>query len=242
MDGLPVHVFLLCYNEAPLLPHAVRHYKKYLPTCKITIYDNYSTDTSREIAAGLGCDIMVWGSDNILDDRIQVMLKNSVWKTVSSGWIIVADMDEFLCVTEDDLRSEHARGTTLLRTRGLDMIGESETLDLTDIDLQGVRKYVRNTQEDKTVCFRREAVVEMHYTLGAHLCDPHGMRVWSDTVYDLKHMSYLGLPFILNKIMKRYERTELMRTMGIAIHYTNDPDAIRRDFESRLQQSELLDA
>jgi hypothetical protein len=49
-----MNVFLLCYNERAMLPHTVNHYKKHLPSCTITVYDNESTDGSAALARQLG--------------------------------------------------------------------------------------------------------------------------------------------------------------------------------------------
>jgi hypothetical protein len=243
-----IHVYALCYNESVLLPHMVAHYRRWLPSCTITVFDNYSTDNSRDVAASLGCEVVLLNSGGIMDDRLHASTKNSVWKDLERGWVIVIDMDEFLCVTEDDLRYEDEQGTVVLRTRIADMVGESQTLDLTDIDIHAIRKYVPGLTDGKRICFRREKVGEMHYTLGAENCNPHGPGgaherplAVSSKHYLLKHFSYIGLPFITNKMIKRYERTELMRQHGYAIHYTNNIEAIQADYMDRLRRAVLLD-
>ena len=101
-------------------------------------------------------------------------------------------MDDFLCVTED-LAKEMNNGTTILKITGYEMIGESNTLDLSDIDLQEIKKYVENKWESKSLCFLREAITNMNYDVGAHKCDPNGNIVYGLNVYINKHMNILGI-------------------------------------------------
>jgi len=231
---MKIHVFLLCYNESAILPHTIKHYRTHLPSCKIIIYDNKSTDNSVEIAKELGCRVISWNSGDILNERKQTAIKNNCWKEINNGWIIVADMDEFLCITEEELLHEKKKGTSILKVKGIDMIGESESFDLTDIDLQIINKYEENVSESKNLCFFRKKIKEMHYDLGAHTCYPQGQIKYSSKEYYNKHMSYLGLKFITNKILKRYERTRKMRKKGLAIHYTDEIQKITDSYYSKL--------
>jgi glycosyltransferase involved in cell wall biosynthesis len=236
---MEINVFLLCYNESALLPHTIKHYKKYLPSCKITVYDNESTDNSAQIAKELGCSVIFWNSNNILNEEIQIYLRNTIWHE-SKGWIIVADMDEFLCITEDDLRNEMNNGVTILKIKGYDMIGESQTLDLTDIDLQEITKYVENSGEDKYLCFFREPIIDMNYGPGSHICYPCGTTIYSSNVYINKHMNYLGLNFIINKLTERYKRSEKMRKKGWSCHYTNDVEEIKKRYTNNINMCKYL--
>jgi hypothetical protein len=235
-----INVFLLCFNEAPLLRHAITHYKKYLPSCNITIYDNESTDDSVKIATELGCTIVSWNSNNIHDEPMQISLRNKIWKNCKNGWIIMADMDEFVCVTEDDLINEMKSGVTILKLEGYDMIGESETLDLTDIDLQKIKKYIINKDESKHLCFLREAITDMNFGPGSHVCSPIGNIVYSSNVYINKHMSIMGLPFLKNKMIERYKRNEKNRQVGMCVHYTTNIEQIEQMYISSINNSKLL--
>jgi hypothetical protein len=237
---MEINIFLLCYNEGYLLPHTINHYKKYLPSCKITIYDNESTDNSVEIAKSFGCDVVSWSSNNIHDERIQINLRKNIWKKVNNGWIIMADMDEFVCVTETELLEEMNNGTSILEIEGKDMIGESDTLDLTDINLQEIKKYVENIYESKKICFLREKIREMNYGCGSHTCNPEGEIKYSLKNYINKHMNILGLKFIINKNIKRYERNEEMRKKGWSIHYTTNTDNIIKNYMNVLVNHKIL--
>ena len=231
MESSPIYIFLLCYNERALLPHTIAHYKRYIPSCKITIYDNESTDGSVELARSLGCSIQSWSSNDIVNDYKYINIKNNCWKSITNGWIIVADMDEWLCITEKELEEERRKGTSILQTRGINIIGTSQTTDLSDIDPSYFQRYVEHPPESKHLCFLREKIKDMSYSIGAHSSMPRGIISYSSTIYDNKHMHYMGLPYVLDKMKKRYARSEKMRQMGIALHYTDDIQKIKEEYE-----------
>jgi glycosyltransferase involved in cell wall biosynthesis len=238
-----VNIFIFCYNESVLLPKTVSHYKKNIPSCTITIYDNESTDNSVEIAKALGCNVISWSSNNIVDDIKLRGYKNGIWKDVKDGWIIVVDMDEWLCITEEELKEEKEKGATLIKVFGINIIGESKTLDLSDVNLDDIDKYEDTNSSIwlcKKVCFLRESIIDMNYYIGAHTCEPNGIIKFSEQIYIMKHMSNLGENFIIDKIIKRYERSEKMRNFNMCSHYTNDIEKIKQDYHYLLMNSKSL--
>ena len=42
-----IHAYFLCYNEATILPHLIKHYLSFCD--KVCILDNFSTDNSVQI-------------------------------------------------------------------------------------------------------------------------------------------------------------------------------------------------
>jgi len=237
---MDINVFLLCYNESPLLPHTINHYKTNFPSCNITIYDNESTDNSIDIAYSLGCDVISWSSDNIHDENLQIKLRNNIWKDVKSGWIIMADMDEFICIDYNTLLIEKNNGTSILSTIGLEMIGESKTLDLSDINLQHITKYIFNPSENKNIVFLRDKITDMNFGPGSHTCNPVGDVHFSHNTYYIKHMNYLGLDYLINKLTKRYQRNEKMRQQGANTHYTDNVQEITDRYNNALNNFHIF--
>ena len=234
---LPVALFLLCHNERVLLPHAVSHYRRYVPKIEITILDNESDDESVALAQGLGCRVLSWGSSDQIDDHKFVTLKNSIWKGISSGWVIMADMDEWLCASREDFAREAQAGVTVLRVYGLNMVAESDRADLSDLDLHAITQAFHMSSRDKLVAFLRPSIKEMNYGIGAHEAHPKGVVVLSPSAYVLKHFERLGLPWLMDKWKKRFNRAQNMHAEGIALHYTDDEAVIVRRQETALRHA-----
>jgi hypothetical protein len=174
-----------------------------------------------------------------MNEYIHANIKNTCWIFVN-GWVIVIDMDEWLCVTEEDLKQEEQEGTTILQVKGLQMVGTSESLTLDDINLHAIRTYQEFDSESKNLCFLRKNLYDMNYSLGEHICKPEGILRYSKKVYLNKHMAYLGLPFIIHKMKQRYQRSTKMRSIGHSIHYINDDEKITKDYTTLLAKSTTL--
>jgi glycosyltransferase involved in cell wall biosynthesis len=224
------HIFIVCYNESVLLPHTIAHYRRTIPYANITILDNESTDGSQDIAHQLGCQIIPWSSQDRMDFYLYNNLKNQCWKHVN-GWVIVVDMDEWLCITDQELEHELQNGTTLLSTRVVDMVAESKNEHLTDIHLHTLNRCVE--KQNKMVCFYRNGINEINFNMD--YCYPVGRIQYSFRNYTIKHMSFLGLPFYTKKILDRYNRTN-----GQCAQYTDNINTITNEYNQHLINSNIL--
>jgi len=236
---IEVHIYLLCNNESVLIGPTIDHYQKQFRNIKleITILDNESTDNSAEIALSKGCEVRPFSTDGKFDDYKNAEFKNHIWKELQdqdededeeqekNRWIIVADMDEWLCISDEDFAYEHAKGTTILTTIGYNIAGNSQQADLSDIDVHSLDHGFYWENESKSLCFKRSEIQEMNYELGAHTCNPVGRIQYSDRKYVVKHMEPLGLPYLIAKFQSRYKRTEKKRLEGewwAGLHYTDN--------------------
>ena len=237
---MKVSIFIPCYNESEIIKDTVKHYRTQFPSCSITIYDNFSTDNSVEIAKSLNCTVIKWNTNNKIDDYKLKDLKNNCWKSVKDGWIIMADMDEWLCITEEQLIIEDSRGTTILTTKGFNMVGGSNSIDLEDIKLQYVNKAVYSISYDKSLCFKRSKIQDINYAFGAHECNPTGQINYSKNKYIIKHMCFLGLPYLIHKMKMKFQRSHDMRQNGLAVHYTNNVDIITKRYTDNDKHDRLI--
>jgi len=221
---------MLCYNEIILLPHTIAHYKKNFPNCKITIYDNYSTDGSDILAESLGCNVIKWDSNNQIDDHKYLEIKNNCWKHVDSGWIIVCDMDEWLQANVNDLLFEDKNNTSILTTKGYDIVITSIKDDFNDVDPHNNVKGIYGSHLSKSICFNKNKISEINYDFGAHKCSPIGTINYSEKEYIIKHNSKMGLMFLINKMVARKKRAHEMQKQGLAVHYNDNIENITKDY------------
>jgi hypothetical protein len=179
-----------------------------------------STDNSVEIAKSLGCNVIYFES-NGLNDIKQSNIKNTCWKHIKNGWVICADMDEWLCITHDELYYEYLSGTTILKIKGINIFGNSKSASLCDINLHILNKGVNYLFESKKLCFFVPSIKSVKYTIGAHTAIFKGDIKYSHKTYINKHMEYLGLKYYLNKKKNRNIRAKISKYTDLRISINN---------------------
>jgi hypothetical protein len=167
-------------------------------------------------------------------------MKNNFWKSKRDGWTIICDMDEWLSISEADIVNESAKGVTIIKTKGYDIIADSKSVNIDDINLHSLTRGVYHKNMSKHSCFNSEVISEMNYEIGAHANSPVGIVKYSDTEYIIKHMDFLGLPFKLSKNVARFERSHTMRSIGLDFHYITDPDYVGKELSKKLESTEDL--
>lgn len=233
---MEINIFLLCYNEEVLIPETIKHYQHFLPNCKITILDNNSTDKSVSIAKQNGCNIITWGDVEEIDDHYYTKLKNNIWKDVENGWIIVCDMDEWLCITIDEFKKERENETTFLNTYGYHMVSDSKCPVLSDINLHKINEGVY--WRFKPMCFFRPDIKETNFNIGTFKQKTRGNFKLSSKKYYFKHMGgHMGFDFYKDKTINRFLRR---KSRTPADHYTDDINKIIKNHNEMVKKKKTI--
>ena len=233
---IAVHLYLLCYNEEHMIHATLIHYQKMFQNIEITVCDNESTDDSIKIAEKYGCNIHIFKTDNKINDFMYDDIKSNLWKKSKADWIVTCDMDEFLCINQQELEKEDQQGTTILTTQGYNMVADSKSETLGDININEINQGWKSEKYSKRVCFKRESIDNMRYTAGCHSCSPIGTKInYSKKKYLLYHFKYLGYPFLCYNYSRNYHRSHDMRQFHMAQHYTDDKEKIKKIMDEALK-------
>ncbi len=105
-----IAVIIPCYNEAAAIGTVVRDFQTALPTARILVFDNNSTDATAEIAHGAGAEVLpapIQGKGNVVRQAFAAI-----------------DADIYVLVDGDATYEAAAapRLVAALRDRGLDMV------------------------------------------------------------------------------------------------------------------------
>lgn len=229
-----VHIYIACFNESSIIRQTFHFYKRQFGNPHFYLLDNHSTDDSTDIAKSFGATIIPWGSTTQKNNRQLAYLKNNVWKlhqrNIIPRWILVCDMDEWLQITPEQLRWEAARGTTILRVKGFQMVSTSVNSKLTDITLANIRHGYADAQYNKRLMFLTPAVNNINYLPGCHVCKPTGCICESHHIYKLGHFKFVGLDFLIHNYVSNYSRTVQDRTHNFSVHYSNNVCSITQKY------------
>ena len=176
-------VYTFSYNSADFMPYFVRHYGD---ADRIVIYDNGSTDISKEYALTHHCEIRDYAclTGNTIRDDVLTVLKNNSWKEAcgKAEWVIVVDLDEFLYhpQLEEKLAEYKKEGITIPLATGYEMVSSvfpvaDDHSRLTDI----VKMGRRNDMYSKWVIFDPNKIEDIDYRLGSHVARPVGQIKFS---------------------------------------------------------------
>ena len=228
-----VTVYCICFNEEVILPFFIKHYRKCFPNCKIVVYDNESTDNSVKIALEADCEVISYNTNNQLSDNKYLEIKNNCWKNVNTPWVLVCDCDEWLCINENQLKSEQEKGATLISSEGYNMCNKENLTDLQEI------KYgIRSTQYDKILCFNRKQISQINYSPGGHSVNPVGKIVYSENKYIMKHIKFFDEDYMVIRYKLFAERmSEANIKNGWGFQYTSSEEIIRKDYKNHLAAS-----
>lgn len=244
-NGPLVTVFLMCFNEERIIDFTVGYYKRQFPQCKITICDNESTDRSVEIAKNLGCDIYSYNTDGVFSETKLTEIRNNIWKThAHTPWVIVCDMDEILTANQNDIIAEDAKGTTILKTKGYEIYGDSTKDDLSNIKgvLDSITKGEHSPGYSKKICFNKMKIQEINFAGGSHTAEPKGDVKYSEKVYLLYHYKKLGFEYYKFTHSRSFPRARLAqsRDIHIGIHYTNNDNKMRENINTQNRAMEVI--
>lgn len=216
-----IDIYLLCFNEENFLQFAIDHYKNMFPNGNIIFYDNMSTDNSEKIILNNGCQIRKFDTNNSFNDQVHMDIKNNCWKESSQNeWVLTADLDELVHVTEEDLKKENLNSSSILSFEGYTLVGGR-----TGYDFLNLKKGIRDGGHDKKHIFNRKLIKEMNYGAGAHAANPIGNVKYSIDKYKVIHYKWISLEAVMNRhnfYAQRMSQTNKKNGWGIQYFWTNE--------------------
>jgi glycosyltransferase involved in cell wall biosynthesis len=210
-----ITIYTITYNESVFLQFFIDHYRSRFPNCNIIVYDNESTDNTRDIALKNGCEVLDYKTNNQIDDDKLRNVKNNCWKSAKTDWVCVCDADECLNINEQELKEEEANGITMIKAEGWNMVNMEDNYDLANI------KYgSRCSPYDKFIIFNKKHIKEINYCHGAHSCSPIGISKKSDKKYLLYHYKDINPDYVYNRhVLYTNRMSDINKKNGWGAHY-----------------------
>jgi len=226
---------IIAWNRQDTIHFTIKHYQQFCE--RVVIYDNHSTDLTRDIALELGADVRLFGKSGILDDQAYLDVKNNCWKSSQADWVIVVDDDEILYHPdlEFHLKLANAMGSTIFRPQGFNIHSDDFPRETFTEILTGEK----NENYSKLCIFNPKEVKEIRYNFGCHAARPVGNLVYDKAKLILLHYRNIGGVERLMARHKEYEKrlSEMNRRLNLGHHYTESEQSKREQWEELSKRS-----
>lgn len=201
---MSVDCFIVAWNESKMIRHTLNHYRQFCTS--ITVYDNCSSDGMADIIRQEYPDVKIipFRTNNKIDEREYLRIKNHCWKKSDADWVIVCDADELLYAPYMSIALSTLKefNCTLPVVRGYNMVSETFPekyfpQHITDQVTQGMPAKPFNKQ----IIFSPRHILDINYSPGCHRCHPRGIMLKQVPEPELKllHYKYLGLDYVKEK-------------------------------------------
>lgn len=197
------------------------------------MFDNYSTDHSRELAVKLGFEVRMFGKQGELNDQHYLDVKNNCWKESRgrADYVIVCDADEFIWGDYTQLTC------SLPASVGFNMISEKLPLhNITEIKTGSPDK-----SYSKQIMFNPNKIREINYVHGCHVNNAVGEITSHDTMQMLHYRMIGGVYRIINRhriYLQRMSQFNHRHNMGH--HYKNSESAKREEWNMLISKSTIV--
>jgi hypothetical protein len=236
MISIPsVEVYTFTYNDSAHIDHLVEWHSARFKNLKITVFDNESTDDTVARAQSLGCSIISRGGVEAVGIEKFIELKHKCLEISHADYTLICDIDELLDVSDNDLLEYQP---TIVQGIGYHMVGDEET------SYKNIRKGVRDPVYDKCLLFKRDRILKINFSPGAHSCNPQfieGHTIEENLRRNLYHFKWLSLKFVVDRYKRNSKRiSEVDRKQGYAYQYFLGEDELSEEYFLARENSSLL--
>lgn len=226
---MDIEAHIIAWNEEDVIRFTVDYYKAF---CKrVVLYDNHSTDRTREIASDYGADVRLFGIKGVLSDKEYLKVKNHCWKGSDAHYVIVCDTDEILyhpAGIPEAMYSDEFIKPTVFRTQGFGIWDNRLPMETyMELDLG-----VFDESYSKKIVFSPK-LREINYIYGCHVCSPEGNVVYGDAKFAVLHYHNIGG---VERVIKRHalyegRRSDHNRRFGMGRQYAETPEFKRKEWD-----------
>lgn len=236
--NMRIETFIITWNREDTIHLTLKYY---LALGKVTLYDNFSDDRTREIAEAMGADVRLFGRAGVLDDGVYLDIKNHCWKRSNADWVIIVDDDEILW--SPDLHGDlHGVRETIIKPTGFSIFSN----DIPKEDWTEIMTGVPDTQYSKLCCFRPDKITDINYIYGCHEARPKGERSIHEGLYLLHYRAVGGAERLIERhrlYEPRRQRSAINVRLRLGENYKESvehPEETRKWFSENLQKSYVL--